>query len=102
MKTSAVFINVGRGPVVDEKALVEVLNAEQIAGAYLDVFPVEPLPADSAFWTAKNLLISPHNADFTERYATETLTKFLELLSVYEEKRDLTRHENSVNIDKGY
>lgn len=55
-------INVGRGITVDEDALIEALNAEQIAGAGLDVASVEPYPADGPLWDAKNILITPHAA----------------------------------------
>lgn len=55
-------INVGRGITVDEDALLEALNSEQIAGAGLDVTAVEPYPADGPLWEAKNILITPHAA----------------------------------------
>ena len=67
MKPSAYLINVGRGPQVDEAALVEALRNRQIAGAALDVFEREPLPADSPLWGAENLLITPHTAGLTEK-----------------------------------
>ena len=58
MKPDACLINVGRGPQVDEAALVEALRLRQIAGAALDVFEREPLPADSPLWDIDNLLIT--------------------------------------------
>jgi phosphoglycerate dehydrogenase-like enzyme len=54
--------NVGRGPVIDEAALADALARHTIAGAYLDVFATEPLPADSPLWSLRNVWISPHNA----------------------------------------
>jgi len=54
--------NVGRGPVIDEAALADALARRTIAGAYLDVFATEPLPADSPLWSLRNVWISPHNA----------------------------------------
>lgn len=61
----AKFINASRGPVVDEPALVEALRSGQIGGATLDVFWVEPLPADHPFWDMENVLITPHLASIT-------------------------------------
>lgn len=68
MKESAVFISVGRGMVVDEDALAEALSTKSIAGAALDVFKVEPLPEASALWQQENLLLTAHNADYTDDY----------------------------------
>jgi len=67
MKPEAYLINVGRGRQVDEAALFEALRARRIAGAALDVFEHEPLPADSPLWNLDNLLITPHTAGLTER-----------------------------------
>lgn len=83
-KKSMVLINIGRGALVDEAALVDALHSGAIAGAALDVFTVEPLPESSPLWTAPNLLLSPHNADWTRdgrhssvRYFTECVKKFI-------------------------
>ncbi|KAF9481685.1 D-isomer specific 2-hydroxyacid dehydrogenase [Pholiota conissans] len=61
MKPTAFFINTSRGPLVDEKALVDVLNEERIAGAGLDVFDIEPLPLDHPLRRAKRVTLSPHS-----------------------------------------
>jgi phosphoglycerate dehydrogenase-like enzyme len=61
----AVLINVGRGPVVDESVLSEALERRWLSGAALDVFEVEPLPADSPLWTDERVIISPHIAGLT-------------------------------------
>ncbi|OYZ97316.1 MAG: glyoxylate/hydroxypyruvate reductase A, partial [Rhizobiales bacterium 17-65-6] len=58
----AKFINVARGPIVDEAALIEALRSGHIAQATLDVFEVEPLPPDSPLWSMDNVLITPHLA----------------------------------------
>ena len=64
MKPTAYLINTARGPVVDENALVEALNEGWIAGAALDVFSVEPLSGDHPLRTARNALLTPHQAAF--------------------------------------
>ncbi|KAG7338410.1 D-isomer specific 2-hydroxyacid dehydrogenase [Nitzschia inconspicua] len=74
-KTNAVFINVGRGPIVDEEALVEALKDGRLKGAGLDVFATEPLPKESELWELDNVLLSPHNMDATETFMLES-TKF--------------------------
>jgi len=60
MKKSAYLINTSRGPIVDEKALIAVLNSKSIAGAGLDVFDIEPLPLDHPFRKMDNVVITPH------------------------------------------
>lgn len=63
MRSSAYLINTARGPVIDEPALVEALRERRIAGAALDVFEAEPLPADSPLRAMENCLLAPHNAN---------------------------------------
>jgi len=67
MKPDSFLINVGRGAQVDETALADALRSRKIAGAALDVFEREPLPADSPLWDLDNLLITPHTAGLTEK-----------------------------------
>jgi phosphoglycerate dehydrogenase-like enzyme len=67
MKPDAYLVNVSRGPLVDEAALVEALRLRLIAGAALDVFAKEPLPPESPLWKIENLLITPHTAALTEK-----------------------------------
>jgi len=67
MKPDAYLINVARGPLIDETALLDALKHRRIAGAALDVFNEEPLPANSPFWSLDNLLITPHTAAVTAR-----------------------------------
>lgn len=73
MKPSAVLINVSRGGIVDEEALMRALRDGHIAGAALDVFEREPLPADSPWWSVPNVLLSPHQAGWSNRYWERTL-----------------------------
>lgn len=63
MKPGAYFVNIGRGKVVEESALVEALENGHLSGAALDVFEVEPLPRDSPLWDLENVIISPHATD---------------------------------------
>ncbi len=62
-RSGAYFVNIGRGRVVDERALVEALGEGRLAGAALDVFEVEPLPEESPLWEMENVIISPHSTD---------------------------------------
>ena len=68
MKPTAYLVNVARGGVVDEKALIKALDGDQIAGAALDVFAQEPLPADDPIWRAKNVTIFPHLGGYSLGY----------------------------------
>jgi D-2-hydroxyacid dehydrogenase (NADP+) len=68
MKPTACLVNVGRGGIVDEAALLAALQGRRIAGAMLDVFAQEPLPAEHPFWALDNLIITPHIAGFNEGY----------------------------------
>ena len=68
MKPSAYYIGAGRGQTVDEAALIEALRERRIAGAGLDVFQTEPLPADSPFWDLPNAFILPHLGGYTSEY----------------------------------
>ena len=73
MKQSAFFINLARGGVVDDDALIHALKDGQIAGAALDVFNREPLPKNHPFWSIKNMIVTPHVAGFHDNYASEAL-----------------------------
>jgi phosphoglycerate dehydrogenase-like enzyme len=83
MKPSTVLINVARGAVIDEAALVHALHTGLIGGAALDVFEQEPLPDDSPLWTMDNVILSPHVAGFTPHYDDRATTLFAENLRRY-------------------
>ena len=78
MKSTAVLINIGRGPVVEEAALVGALERKRIRGAALDVFDTEPLPTGHPFYKLDNVLLSPHAADHTPDWKERTMRLFLE------------------------
>jgi phosphoglycerate dehydrogenase-like enzyme len=83
MKATAYLINVGRGSLVDEPALIAALKQNKIAGAGLDVFEREPLPADSPFWDLDNVLITPHTAGMNARMWEHQYSLFSENLRRY-------------------
>jgi phosphoglycerate dehydrogenase-like enzyme len=83
MKPSSVVINVGRGPVIDERAMLRALAENRIRGAALDVFEREPLPAGHPFYKLENVLLSPHCADNTPGWEAEAMRFFLTQFSRY-------------------
>ncbi|MGB6724776.1 MAG: D-2-hydroxyacid dehydrogenase [Terracidiphilus sp.] len=99
MKSSAVAINVGRGPVVDQAALVRALTGKQIRGAGLDVFEHEPIPPGDPIWSFDNVLISPHTADRTSTWLNQAMQFFIEQ---YERFRNGQPLKNVVNKQLGY
>lgn len=89
MKDTAVFINVSRGDTVDEEALVLALQGKQIAGAILDVFHIEPLPADSPLWKMENVLVTPHNAGLSDNSESKMLQLICDNIIRYRKGRKL-------------
>ena len=77
MKPAAVVINVGRGPVIREEALVNALSQKRIKGAALDVFDHEPLPEGHPFYRLENVLLSPHCADHTPDWLDQAMRFFI-------------------------
>jgi D-2-hydroxyacid dehydrogenase (NADP+) len=73
MKPSSFLINLARGGIVDEDALMQALNSGQIAGAALDVFQEEPLPPEHPLWSIRNVIITPHLGGFCDVYAERAL-----------------------------
>ena len=89
LPSKAIVINVGRGSLVDEDALAEMLAAGRIRGAALDVFAKEPLPADSALWGLPNVIISPHSASTVVQENNLLVDLFIENLHRYLDGRPL-------------
>jgi phosphoglycerate dehydrogenase-like enzyme len=90
---------VGRGPVIDEAAMIEALKTGQIRGAALDVFEVEPLPKESPLWGMDNVLISPHCTDNTMDWLEDAADFFIEQFRRWREGAPL---KNIVNKRAGY
>lgn len=89
MKSGCVLVNVGRGEVIDEQALIEALEENRVRGAALDVFREEPLPEDSPLWELPNVLISPHTAALSEAENQRIVELFVENLRRYLDGKSL-------------
>jgi phosphoglycerate dehydrogenase-like enzyme len=99
MKSTAYLINIARGGVVDEKALIRALDEKWIAGAGLDVVATEPLPADSRLWEFDNVILTPHVSGGMEDYAARATEIFCENLRRYLHGKKLI---NVIDKKKGY
>jgi phosphoglycerate dehydrogenase-like enzyme len=99
MKPDAVLINVGRGPVIEEAALVEALSEKRIKGAALDVFDTEPLPQGHPFYKLENVLLSPHCADHTPDWLDQAMRFFLAQFERFRKGEPL---KNVVDKKMGY
>jgi len=99
MKPSAVIINIGRGPVIDQAALVRALESCQIRGAGLDVFEKEPIPPGHPLYKLENVLLSPHCADHTKDWLDQAMIFFLEQYGRFSNGQPL---ENIVEKRLGY
>ena len=83
MRPDAVLVNLARGDIIDHDALLDALRAHRLRGAALDVFPVEPLPDDSPFWSLDNVLITPHASATTTRFWERETALMLDNLHRY-------------------
>jgi phosphoglycerate dehydrogenase-like enzyme len=101
MKSSAFFINIGRGEIVVEGDLISALQRGQIAGAGLDVFELEPLTVDSPLWEMENVIITPHTSGSTEHYNQRVIENILipNLINYISGNQPSV---NLVNYSKGY
>lgn len=99
MKPSSILINVARGKVVDENALIKALKEKWILGAGLDVFETEPLPFESELWNLDNVVITPHIAGLNPHYTDRLLEIFIKNLKAYP---DISKMVNVVDKRLGY
>jgi phosphoglycerate dehydrogenase-like enzyme len=99
MKKTAVLINLGRGPVIEEATMIKALSNGSIRGAALDVFDEEPLPAGHPFYKMENVLLSPHCADHTSSWLDDAMRFFLDQFARYSRGEPL---RNVVDKKLGY
>jgi phosphoglycerate dehydrogenase-like enzyme len=99
MKSSAVLVNVARGRLIDDDALIAALERGQIAGAGLDAFAREPLPPDHPLWSQPNVLMTPHTAPFGADYWQAAIDFFLENFDRFRRGEPLM---NVVDKTRGY
>jgi phosphoglycerate dehydrogenase-like enzyme len=99
MKPSSFLVNISRGSVVDEPALLKALQEGGIAGAALDVFDTEPLPANSPLWDLENVILTPHSAGISEDYNARATAIFCDNLARYLAGEPLV---NLVDKKRGY
>jgi phosphoglycerate dehydrogenase-like enzyme len=99
MKPTAWIMNIGRGAIIDEPAMIDALQSKRIAGAALDVFTTEPLPKESPLWRLENVIITPHHSGSSPRASERTLKLFAENLRRYKAGEPLM---NRVDFEAGY
>jgi phosphoglycerate dehydrogenase-like enzyme len=99
MKPDAMLINIARGDIVEEPALIEALAAGRLGAAALDVTAHEPLPAGDPLWSAPNLILSPHISGLTPRYSQRLTDILLDNIARYREGRPM---RNRVQPARGY
>ncbi|WP_445478430.1 D-2-hydroxyacid dehydrogenase [Lysinibacillus irui] len=100
MKSSAIFMNFGRGNLVDEKVLIQAIATKQIGYAVLDVFEEEPLSSDSPLWSFSNVIVSPHISSHSSRYVERSLEIFKPSLTKW--LKGDTDLENVMDLSRGY
>lgn len=99
LKPGAYLVDVSRGGVLDHSALVKALKSESFAGAALDVFPEEPLPADSPLWEMPNVIVSPHVAGLSPHYNARAISLFMDNLQRYLAGEEVL---NKLDLQRGY
>jgi phosphoglycerate dehydrogenase-like enzyme len=99
MKPTGWVLNIARGPIIDEAALIDALQSGRIGGAALDTFVQEPLPAASPLWGMPNVVITPHTSNSSPRVRERTLALFMENLRRFKAGEPLL---NRVDLEAGY
>lgn len=99
MKPTAYIVDVSRGGVINHADLIEALQSGVIAGAALDVFPEEPLPADNPLWRLSNVILTPHIAGMSPHYNQRAVALFVENLKRYLAGQELL---NRIDLQRGY
>jgi phosphoglycerate dehydrogenase-like enzyme len=99
MRSSAYLVNIARGAIIDEAALLTALREGWIAGAALDTFETEPLPPESPFWSLPNVFITPHCSALSPRLRQRAIALFLDNLTRYQKRQPL---RNVVDKEAGY
>ncbi|MBM3139613.1 MAG: D-2-hydroxyacid dehydrogenase [Chloroflexi bacterium] len=99
IKPGAYIVNVTRGPIIDDAALLEALRSGRVAGAGLDVVPDEPLPRDHPFWTAPNIVMTPHTAGASQFRAGRNIERFCGNLRRLREGAEL---EGAIDKHRGF
>jgi D-2-hydroxyacid dehydrogenase (NADP+) len=99
MKPNSYLINIGRGKLIDETALIKALQSKKIAGAALDVFESEPLPQDSPLWEMENVSITPHFSGMADNLWEKVAARFCENAIRFKDGKRLI---GTVSLEKGY
>ena len=99
MRRTAYLVNIARGSVVVESDLIQALQDKTIAGAFLDVFEREPLPADSPLWTLPNVIATPHLSGYPDDYAHAIFNIFADNFQRFITGTPL---RNVIDLDRGY
>ncbi len=99
MKPSAIIVNIARGPIIREGEMIDALRAGDIAGAALDVFEKEPLPADSPLWEMENVIVTPHSSGGFDQFRRRSADLFIENLVRFNTGQRLV---NQVDRASGY
>jgi phosphoglycerate dehydrogenase-like enzyme len=99
MKPGSYLYNIGRGPIIDQDAMIAALHSGHLAGAGLDVTTPEPLPADSPLWSAPNVIITPHTSGWSPRNLDRAVPLWIENIRRFKAGEPL---HNLVDLDAGY
>jgi phosphoglycerate dehydrogenase-like enzyme len=99
MKPGSYLYNIGRGPIIDQEALIEALKRGHLAGAGLDVTTPEPLPTGNPLWTAPNVIITPHTSGYSPRNLERAVPIWIENIRRFKANETLL---NEVDLDAGY